>query len=154
MKVHRGRCWRRLHHAEEGQALIETILFVFPVCFLLVAGILFFGRAFYCLNALDAASFDGARMGIESLSRRQGTGQGRFAAEQTLVSWHMDPAGAEVLIAPVETWQRGQAVACEVRYPLYVGDIPFVGNFFEGQSLNLHSISYARVERYKSRWAP
>src|SRR6266849_3091818 len=51
------------NHHERGQSLVEFAA-IAPILFLLVFGIIEFGRAFYAYNAIVNAASEGARYGI------------------------------------------------------------------------------------------
>ncbi len=62
MHALRERMWRRFHRDDRAAAMIEFAI-VAPLLFLLVFGIIDFGRVFFLYNNLTNAARDGARYG-------------------------------------------------------------------------------------------
>src|SRR3989442_15765716 len=58
---------RKQRRRQQGNAMIETAL-VTPMLFLIVSGVIDFGRAFYFADAAAGAARAGAQYGIESAS--------------------------------------------------------------------------------------
>ena len=136
---------------ERGQALAELAV-VLPLVLILVSGIMFFGRVLYTALAVDAASFDGARAAVETLTRARGPEQGVQAATLTLSGYYLDPGAAGITVVPLTAWDRGSAVLSHVCYNVRVDDIPLVRWFFGGQSMQVNAITTMSVDYYKSRW--
>src|SRR5438105_3630204 len=82
---------------ERGQSLAELAV-VLPLILIMVSGIMFFGRVLYVALAVDAASFDGARASVETLTRERGPSQGLEAAALTLSGYYLDPGAAQISV--------------------------------------------------------
>ena len=136
---------------KRGQAYVEFIM-VLPILLILVAAVIFFGRILYLKIALDMASYDGVRAAVEALDEQAGISQGVAAAYNTLTGFHINPAGAGIEVVPVGAWTRGTRVYCRISYELNVSDIPFLGSFFSGLSIPMHSTTWSRVETLRSEW--
>ena len=136
---------------ERGQAYAELVI-VLPLILLLVSGSLFFGRALYVALAVDAASFDGARAAVETLTRSRGAWQGDLAARATLSGYYLDAGAASIQVVPMQQTDRGTLVCSLVTYDVNVSDIPLVNWFFGGPGVRLSSQTFLSVDYYKSRW--
>ena len=121
------------HSGERGQALAELAV-VLPLVLILVSGIMFFGRMLYTALAIDAASFDGARAAVETLTRTRGPDQGVQAAALTLSGYYLDPTAASINVVPLTAWDRGSAVLSHICYNVRVDDIPLVRWFSAGKA--------------------
>lgn len=134
---------------ERGQALIELVI-VLPFFFLIIAGVIFFGRALYAQIALDMATYDGCRAAVESLDAGSAAYQGDFAARNTLEGFYLNADNVNFQIA-AGGWERGALVRCQATFDLYVGNVPWLV-FHSGSSLALRSTTLSRVEMWRSDW--
>ncbi len=137
--------------SERGQAYIELVM-VLPLFLIVIAALIFFGRVLYIKIALDMASYDACRAAVESLQPGDGISQGMIAGQETLKGFNLNPAGANVSIAPAGGWTRGTPVQCTASYDLFVGDIPDVSGFANGSGVPLQSTTWSRVELWRSDW--
>ena len=154
MKWNRMRLRRALEKIwrdERGQGLAELVV-VLPLMLIMVSGIMFFGRVLYTALAVDAASFDGARASVETLTRDRGPDQGLQAAALTLSGYYLDPSAASINVVPLSNWERGSSVLSHICYNVRVDDIPLVRWFFSGQSVQVNVTTVMAVDYYKSRW--
>jgi hypothetical protein len=135
--------------AERGQALIELVI-VLPFFFLIIAALIFFGRALYVQIALDMAAYDGCRAAVEALHPGDGMEQGLIAARGTLQGFYLN-AGAAFLLIEGGGWDRGALVRCTAEYNLFVGDVPWL-KFHDGPNVALRSVAWSRVESWRSDW--
>ena len=138
-----------LGEGEPGQALIELVI-VLPLFFLIIAALIFFGRALYVQIALDMASYDGCRAAVESLLPGDGENQGMTAARGTLAGFYLNADAASIAIEG-GGWDRGAVVRCTAAYNLFVGDVPWL-QFHSGTNVSLRSVAYSRVETWRSDW--
>jgi Flp pilus assembly protein TadG len=139
----------RLHTSEGGQALIELVI-VLPLFFLIIAALIFFGRALYVQIALDMAAYDGCRAAVEPLHPGDGENQGMVAARGTLAGFNLNAEAASIAIEG-GGWGRGALVRCTASYNLFVGDVPWLV-FHSGTNVSLRSVTYSRVETWRSDW--
>jgi hypothetical protein len=135
--------------SEAGQASIELLLLI-PGVLVILAGMLYFGRLFYCDVATQMAAYDGARAAVETLDAGRGPRQARVAVRRTLEGWLLNPRSAQVTVDH-EPWDRGSRVRCTVRYTVPVGNIPLARLLF-GDDPVVRSSASLRVAQYKSRW--
>jgi Flp pilus assembly protein TadG len=136
---------------ERGQAYAELVI-VLPLVLLLGSGSIFFGRALYVALAVDAASFDGARAAVETLTRSRGPWQGDQAVRATLSGYYLDAGAASIQVAAMQPTDRGTLVCSLVAYDVNVSDIPLVHWFFGGSGVRLSTQTFLTVDYYKSRW--
>jgi TadE-like protein len=142
---------QRLRQDESGQAFVELVL-ILPFLFITIAALIFFGRVLYAKIALDMASYDACRAAVEALLPGDGLEQGLTAGRETLSGFYMNPAGAQLTVAPDGVWGRGVWVSCNTRYNLYVGDIPLVSLFNSGRTVPLNANTWSRIETWRSWW--
>ena len=135
--------------SEAGQGAIELLLLI-PGVLVILAGVLYFGRLFYCDVATQMAAYDGARAAVETLDAGRGPHQARVAVHRTLEGWLLNPRSAQVTVDH-EPWDRGSRVRCTVRYAVPVSDIPLARLLF-GDDPVVRSSASLRVAQYKSRW--
>lgn len=87
--------FRRGHHREEGQGLVEMAL-VLPIFILVVAGLLDIGMGVYTNSSLSQAAREGARLAAAEAGwvGRDGPACIRSEAERTKLGQHVCPATA------------------------------------------------------------
>ena len=138
---------------EEGQAYLEFLL-ILPLFLALIAGILYFGRVLYVKIAVDAAAYDCVRTAAEAMQPdgAQGRYQGETVALNTLEGFYLNRRGGSAAVAYPGSWGRGQEVACQVRYTMSLGGVPFVEWLDVPRQLPIQSTTHLRVEEYKSQW--
>jgi TadE-like protein len=134
-----------------GQAYVELVM-VLPLFLIVIAALIFFGRVLYVKIALDMASYDACRAAVEALQPGDGVSQGLIAGRETLNGFHLNPAGANLTIAPAGGWDRGTPVQCVATYDLFVGDVPGVSDLSTGSGIPLESTTWSRVELWRSDW--
>ena len=136
---------------EQGQG--QTITLIFAILFLaLLLGLgVFVAHVQPVKVAVHAAARNCARMAGESLAEGQGTYQGYVAGYQTLVHQNFDVAYADIEIQQ-GTWDRGETIACRVRYAVNISWIPFASLFTGEGAVSLQGVSALRIETHKSRW--
>ncbi len=142
---------RASRNGEDGQAYIELVM-VLPLFLIVIAALIFFGRVLYVKIALDMASYDACRAAVEALRAGDGVSQGMIAGRETLKGFYLNPAGANIMIAPARGWERGTPVQCIATYDLFVGDIPSLSSFASGSGVPLQSTTWSRVELWRSDW--
>ena len=141
------------HPSQSGQAYVELVM-VLPLFLIVIAALILFGRVLYVKIALDMASYDACRAAVEALQPGDGVSQGLVAGRETLRGFYLNPAGANITIAPVGrgAWTRGTPVRCVAAYDLFVGDVPGVSNLETGSGAPLQSTTWSRVELWRSDW--
>ena len=159
--IARWRPRRRHESNEQGQAYVEVLL-VLPLYLVLIVGVTYFGRAWYAKIAAEVAAYDAARTAIEAMAGGERTGlsgympggrqQGVIAARQTLAGFYLNPANADVRVAPVDVWGRGQAVRCDVRYRVDLSGVPLIELINADPTLPVWGRAVGQVEAYKSAW--
>ncbi|CAG0947834.1 hypothetical protein ANRL1_04606 [Anaerolineae bacterium] len=148
---HASALTRSVHPSDSGQAYVELVM-VLPLFLIVIAALIFFGRVLYVKIALDMTSYDGCRAAVEALRPGDGIAQGLVAGRETLKGFYLNPAGANITIAPAGGWARGTPVQCIATYDLFVGDIPGVSGFASGSGVPLQSTTWSRVELWRSDW--
>jgi uncharacterized protein (UPF0333 family) len=138
---------------EAGQAYLEFLL-ILPLLLALIAGILYFGRVLYAKIAVDNAAYDCVRTAAEAMQQdgAQGRYQGETVAINTLEGFYLNRRGGSAAVAYPGSWGRGQEVACQVRYNVSLGGVPFVEWLDVPRQLLIQSTTHLRVEEYKSQW--
>ncbi len=136
---------------ERGQAYVE-VLVLLPVFVVLIVGAAYVGRAWYAKVAAEIAAYDGARAAIEALGEPRGSWQGVVAARETLAGFYMDPSAADVQVTPLDVWDRGRAVRCDVRYRVDLSGVPGIGLIGAEPTLSVWARAVGQVEAYKSEW--
>ena len=140
-----------LNEDERGQGQALTLVFVIFFLALLLGLGVFVAHVQPVKVAVHAAACNCARMAVETLSENRGPDQGYAAAVQTMAHQNFDVKGLEVIFER-NTWDRGETIACRVRYAVAVDWIPFVKLFYENGAVPLEGVSTLRIEPYKSRW--
>ncbi len=140
-----------LHPSQSGQAYIELVM-VLPLFLVVIAALILFGRVLYVKIALDMASYDACRAAVEALQPGDGVSQGLVAGHETLKGFNLNPAGANITVAPAGGWTRGTPVQCIAAYDLFVGDIPALSSISAGSGVPLQSTTWSRVELWRSDW--
>lgn len=148
-RFHAERSCFQLYTSERGQALIELVI-VLPLFFLIIAALIFFGRALYVQIALDMTAYDGCRAAVEALRPGDGAQQGLVAMRGTLAGFRLNASAANLSISG-GGWERGDLVQCMAAYNLFVGDIPWL-KFHNAPNLSLRSTVFSRVETWRSDW--
>lgn len=133
---------------ERGQALIELTV-VLPFYLLIIAALIFFGRAIYTQIALDMAAYDGCRAAVEALDPGDGIHQGLTTMRATLQGFRLNAQAATLAISG-DSWERGSLVRCDAAYNLFVGDIWL--KFHQGPTIYLRSTVWSRIETWRSDW--
>lgn len=122
--------WQRLSgRSRRGLAeLTATILYV-PLCALLFAFMLYFGRMQYGQVAVEEAAAAGARWVATTLSNERGCRQARSAIAASLATFYLDPAGADIRVSFGQLGQSGRAAVAriDVSYRVWNAGIPFFG---------------------------
>ncbi len=136
---------------ERGQGQALTLVFaVFFLALLLGLGV-FVAHVQPVKVAVRAAARNCARMAAESLAEGRGPYQGYVAGYQTLAYQNFDVEYADIVVQQ-GTWDRGETIACRVRYAVDVSWMPFVSLFTGEAAVSLEGVSALRIETYKSRW--
>jgi hypothetical protein len=147
----------RVGEGEKGQAYIEMLVLL-PLFVVIIVGVIYFGRAYYANIAAEEAAYDCARAAIEAMHESQhgdspgGRMQGVIAARQALAGFYLDASNADVRVAPIEVWGRGQAVRCDVRYRVDMSGVPWLHWIQAEPALPVWGSAVGQVEAYKSKW--
>jgi Flp pilus assembly protein TadG len=161
LAVKRGR--RRVRNlsrrvgAQQGQAYIETLLLI-PMLITIIVGVAYLGRVYYAKIAAEVAAYDCTRASIAALSEGPhgnspgGQVQGVTAARQTLSGFYLNASTADIRVAPIDAWGRGQAVQCDVRYRVDLSGIPFLSWIMAEPVIPVWGRGVGQVEAHKSQW--
>jgi hypothetical protein len=113
--------------SRRGVAELVSTLLALPLLLLMIAMILYFGRALYAKAAVEDTASVGARWAATSLSGEQGCRQSRQALTTVLQGYYLDPAGAHVTVRPVGAWGRGARAEVQVTYKVSQRGVPILG---------------------------
>jgi len=143
---------RRVLRDERGQGILE--FFVVVPALLLVFGLLiFFGKIWYAKIIAEEAAFDCTRTAIEALDQGQGMWQGQVAARTTIARFLIhNPQNVRVRVTPMQDWERGGWVLCEVSYGVDLSGVPFIAWMARHPVLHVRAHYWGRVQAYKSAW--
>ncbi len=137
---------------DKGQGYVE-VLVIIPIVLLIVGVLGFFGRFWYAHLAAEEAAFSCTRTAIEALDRGQGVWQGGIAARNALAGfWLTDPSRARVTILPLDDWERGGWVMCEVAYAVDLRHVPFARWLHPNPVFPIRASYWGRLQEYKSEW--
>jgi Flp pilus assembly protein TadG len=101
---------------ETGQALVELAI-VLPILFLLIAGILEFGRAYNIQQIVVDASREGSRMAVVADAAVDSAAV-KARINKLLADNHLDSTKVGIAISPSADWKKtGQAMTVQVTYP-------------------------------------
>jgi|GEM_PF-4006447 len=126
---------------------LETIPIVF-LALLIIGGIFLGGAWGYVGIAVDGAAYNCARMGASTLDPARGRMQAVSAALATLENYHLDPAGAQIMV--FGNWTRRGEVRCKVVYNINLRALPFAS--FTGPSLKVQGAAAAGIAGWRSLW--
>ncbi|MCL5998678.1 MAG: pilus assembly protein [Chloroflexi bacterium] len=113
--------------SRRGLAELLSTLVALPLLLLVIAFILYFGRALYAKAAIEDAAAVGARWAGTSLGGQQGCRQARESMAKVFQGYYIDPAGATVSVRPVTLWGRGTRALVDVRYNVSQRRVPILG---------------------------
>lgn len=111
------------------RGIVEPMAMIvcFPVLLIVVAFMLYYGRALYAKAAVEDAATVGARWAVTSLSGAQGCRQAREAMQVVFDGYYVDAGGFSHGVSPVVVWGRGLNARVSVRYRVNQAPVPIFG---------------------------